>query len=410
MTTLKEVFISRYGNEPQRVTKNFVAKSLGTNYNVKDALVEFCDNALDAKSGKGPVVVEISTDEINNTLVIKDNGTGVSDPYKMFTIGGTDKETCSDKIGKYGIGVLGATSAIASKCRFNGDNTVEVCFESWCGGRHFKKMVCFMPDDEMLIGETKVSEAPDTLHGLTITFNNVKISSPSSICKYIVEVFEEPILKNRICISFDGRGLGCSNTRTFIGDEIPETIKVGDFTCEVKYRIIGGVDKRSPERNSPDSGLRVYDRNSGRMLYKSTSLWDSYSGKKHQPNVCGLRAAVYIDSSLESYHYFGVSPAKNMITKDDYHKRPEFANLRNRLREIYHQASKNVVEEDKNFTIGDYTFMTNESKGKLNALYRVIPDTNMIVLKNKYSQKEVACLIDEIEKLKKSIKYGKKCV
>lgn len=40
----KENFIKKFGYEPMEVTENFATKSLGTNYNIKDAFIEFGEN------------------------------------------------------------------------------------------------------------------------------------------------------------------------------------------------------------------------------------------------------------------------------------------------------------------------------------------------------------------------------
>ena len=41
----EQEFITKFGEESQEVTKNYATKSLGTNYDIKDAFIEFGDNA-----------------------------------------------------------------------------------------------------------------------------------------------------------------------------------------------------------------------------------------------------------------------------------------------------------------------------------------------------------------------------
>lgn len=58
-------FIGKYGVEEQKVTKNFSAKSLGINYDIKDAFIEFCDNAYDAR------LSELLEVQIKRVIIIK---------------------------------------------------------------------------------------------------------------------------------------------------------------------------------------------------------------------------------------------------------------------------------------------------------------------------------------------------
>ena len=98
-----------------------------------------------------------------------------------------------------------------------------------------------------------------------------------------------------------------------MGDEPIKTIKVGDFYVDVKYRIIGGESTNSKDRAFEETGLRVYDKGTGRLLAKNVKLWKWYGDKEAQQNICGLRAAIYIEGSIQSYTKFGVVPAKNGI-------------------------------------------------------------------------------------------------
>ena len=128
-------FISKYGDEPQEVTKNYSTKALGTNYDIKDAFIEFGDNSYDARIKGETLNFDIKTDNDAKTFTLTDNGTGVVDDTNLFKLGGTDKEKDKNKVGKFGIGVPGAVAAIATKCVFNKDEIVETIYESAHGGK-----------------------------------------------------------------------------------------------------------------------------------------------------------------------------------------------------------------------------------------------------------------------------------
>lgn len=329
-------FISSYGEEAQKVTRNYCSKSLAPNYHIKDAMIEFCDNAYDARFDDKTLNIDIIWDTDKNILTIVDNGSGIIDDTKLFDLGATNKEKDKNKIGKYGIGVPGAVSAIA-KCIANKDEIVEVVYETVNNNGMFIKHVAFSQDGEMVLGKTSYYPKPETDTYTKITFNNVTYSNMAEIYDAIEEVYEEPLHRN-VNISFNGRRLCRTEKKTFVGDESVKTIMVGDFATDVKYRIIGG-DSAS-DREFEEAGLRVYDKNTGRLLAKSTQLWSWYCDKQAQQNICGLRCAIYIESSIESYNKFGIKPEKNGVTYSKYFKSPDFAELAEELKAIYLQGAK----------------------------------------------------------------------
>ena len=392
-------FINKYGDEPQEVTRNYSTKSLGTNYNIKDAFIEFCDNAYDARINGETLDFSIEIDANSKKFAFIDNGTGVSDDANLFKLGGTNKEKDKGKIGKFGIGVPGATSAIATKCVFNKSEMVEVIFESAYNGKRFEKHIAVLPNGETILGKTTYESCDENLHYTKITFTNVELKTRTEITDALEETFEEPLHRD-LNISFNGRQLGKTFNRTFVGDEPVKTIMVGPFSTDVKYRIIGGDTMSSSDRTFEEAGLRVYDKKTGRLLAKSNDLWFWYGGKKAQQNICGLRAAIYIDSSIESYNKFGIKPAKNGVTYAKYFSSDvDFALLSNELSSIYNQAAKTAPATSEGvITLGGRTFQTTTMK--ISEPYMEVGKGSYLI-KKKYTTSEMAQIINELITLKK---------
>jgi hypothetical protein len=391
-------FIKKYGDEPQEVTRNYSTKSLGTNYNIKDAFIEFCDNSYDARLNGQTLNFTIKVDNESKTFIFSDDGKGVSDDKNLFKLGGTDKEKDKNKIGKFGIGVPGAVAAIATKCVANNQEIVETIFESAHNGKMFEKHVATCPNGETILGITTYKDCDKSEHYTRIKFTNVDLKSYTDVIDSMDETFEEPLHKD-LNISFNGRQLGKSSNRTFVGDEPVKAVNVGDFSVDVKYRIIGGESSDSKDRAFDEAGLRVYDKKTGRLLCKSNKLWKWYGNKEAQQNICGLRCAIYIDGSIESYKKFGVVPAKNGIAYAYYFKDPDFAELSGVLQSIYNQGSKtNPSTSDGVISIGSRTFQTTTMK--INEPYIEVGNGSFLI-KKKYSANEIAAIINELITLKK---------
>lgn len=394
----EKIFIEKYGSEPQEVTKNYATKSLATNYNGKDAFIEFGDNAYDARINGCALDFDIKIDNDAKIFTFIDNGTGISDDTNLFRLGGTDKEKDNNKVGKFGIGVPGAVAAIATKCVFDKNEIVETVYESACNGKMFEKHIATCPQGDTILGKTVYNECDPSLHYTKITFTNVELKSYTEICDAMEETFEEPLHKD-LNISFNGRQLGKSSARTFVGDEPVKTVKVGNFPVKIKYRIIGGESNDGKDRAFDEAGLRVYDEKTGRLLAKNVKLWKWYGNKEAQQNICGLRAAIYIEGSIESYKKFGVVPAKNGIAYAYYFKDPDFAELTDELQTIYNQASKaGPSTSDGVITIGGRTFQTTTMK--INEPYMEVGHGSYLI-KKKYTATEMASIINELITLKK---------
>ena len=393
-----EDFINKYGNEPQEVTKNYSTKSLASNYNIKDAFIELCDNAYDARIEGETLNFNIEVDAVNHKITFIDNGNGIIDDTNLFKLGGTNKEDDKNKVGKFGIGVPGAVSAIAMSCFYDNNVLVEVTYESACNGRIFEKHIAYTSTGEMTLGKTDYRECDNNIHYTKVTFTNVSLNSFADIIDSMEETFEEPLHRD-LNISFNNRQLGKSSVRTFVGDEPIKTIKVGDFYVDVKYRIIGGESTNSKDRAFEETGLRVYDKGTGRLLAKNIKLWKWYGDKEAQQNICGLRAAIYIEGSIQSYTKFGVVPAKNGIKYSYYFKDPDFADLTAELKSIYGQASKAGPSTSEGvITISGRTFQTTTMK--LDKPYIEVGPGSYLV-KKKYSTIEIAELINELITLRK---------
>lgn len=388
-------FISKYGEESQKVTKNYSTKSLGTNYDIKDAFIEFADNAYDARLNGKELNFNIITNEKEHIFIFQDDGSGVSDDSNLFMLGATDKESNKNKIGKYGIGVPGAVSAIATQCRFNHNESVEIIFESSNCGKCFEKHVIINPIGELIIGKTIYGGCGSEKHGTKITFTNVSLQNPSDVVEAMDETFEIPIHKDfNIC--FNGRTLGKSGGRhTFVGDEGIKTIMVGNTKVEVKFRILGEVENTTDARSFEESGLRIYDKTSGRLLAKSTDLWKWYGAQKAQQTICGLRTGVFIESTIESYNKFGIKPAKNGVTYKKYGNDKDFFELSEYLKNVYNKgASVNAPSGRKpEITIGSKTFLPTAMK--IEGVFKEVSN-NSYIFKQKPSVNEIAEMINTI--------------
>lgn len=403
----KEEFISLYGREELKATSNFATKALGTNYNIVDTITEFCDNSYDARFEDKSLNFVVVIDNTNHTLTIKDDGKGIANADKLLELGGTDKENRNDSIGKYGVGVEGAISSIASQLVYNSDEMVEVIFSSSHEGKHFEKHTSFNKNGEQIIGKTKYTECDKDEHFTNITFTNIVLNDSDciDIMSAMEVTFEEPLKKN-LNITFNNEGnkrvLGKSTSSTFIGDEKKETVMVGKFPVDVKYRIIGGCEQS--KRAFDESGLRIYDKQSGRLLSMNTAYWHWFMGRKAQQNICGLRAAIYIDSSIECYKTFGILSAKNGVSYKKYYNKKCFKDLRDKLSEIYAQACNNKAKETNEIELRGYTFnFSNNKKLFTDKPYKVLEDAKMIMVKKNMSNEELSSIILDIVKLENKI-------
>lgn len=396
-------FVKKHGEEIQRTTKDFTTKSIGSGYSIEDGIVEFIDNGYDSIDDHNRAVnFAIAVDNDKHIISFRDDGDGIKDPEKLFLLGGTDKNGKEGKIGKYGIGVPGAVAAISINCVYDSTKEVYVRYESCREGRKFSKLILVTPDGRTTLGEDVYEECDNSLHYTEATFSNVELRDSDSMIKTIEEIFEEPLHNpTGINISYCGRQLGKTGKRTFVGDEQVETVMVGPFKTDVKYRIIGGTNP--DDRLFNESGIRVYSKRTGRLLGKSNDLWKWFTGREAQQNICGLRTGVYIEDSIESYKAFAVKSTKNGISYRKFNIRPEFKELSDKLLSIYQMASNTRPSSITNeIKIGSKKFVTTSGKiGNSDDLYLDLGET--VIMKKKYTPQEIAIIINENLALKKRL-------
>lgn len=402
----KKDFIEKYGDEPQEVTKNFAAKSLAQNYDVKDAFIEFVDNAYDARVKGETLNTTIVIDDNLHTIDICDDGSGIDNDTNLFKLGATTKEKSKDKIGKFGIGAVGALAAIATKCAYDNNEPVIATYTSACGGRGFTKSVAFYPDGELVIGQTSYCHCGVDEHYTKLNFTNVLVANKSEVVDALEETFENT-LRNNLNISFNKRQLGKTFKPTFVGDETPLKVQVGEFTVEVLYRIVGGTTsstgkKRGKDRNFEESGLRIYDKESGRLLAKKNDYWRWFGNISAQPNICGLRTGIFIPSTIEAYNKFGIVPAKNGVAYRKYYILEEFKGLQEALRGIYRQASTSCrYNNEELITVGGKVFQF--TTAKMDSIYFDTGSNGVYLVKSKPTKQELANLISEYVNLKNRV-------
>lgn len=398
-------FANIYGDEQQEVTKNFVTKSISSNYNIKDAFIEFCDNGYDARIFGEPLNMSFDYNPNEHTINVRDNGTGINDDRNLFKLGGTNKENAHGKIGKYGIGVLGSISSIAKECFYDKSEVVVVTYSSANNGTYFEKSCCFKSNGNITIGKTDFSECDKNEHFTNIKFTNVCLENNTEIIQAIEETFEIT-LQTDLNITFNGRHLGKSGFKTFIGDEIPETINVGNDTVDVKYRLIGGSNNKS-DKTFIESGLRFYSKNTNRLLAKDTQFWNWFADKSAQPTICGLRVGIWIDDSLESFNKFGIKPAKNGISYKKYHAQKDFKELKDKLVEIYNKAANTTHSDNSGeYKIGTRVFT--KTSANIKGIYKYDEEANLVYIKSGQPKlEEIAQLINDYINLKKRFEKKK---
>lgn len=411
MKNLKD-FKKMYGNEPLTATTDYLSKTIASNYCNEYCFNEFVDNSIDARIGDNEVNVVINYDNDNHVLTIEDNGTGIKDFSCLMKLGGSIKtgDTSNKFIGKYGLGVKGAISAIATHNRFNSNMISVVTFESACNGKMGTKKIAFNNDGSAVIGLTNLSDCDNNIHYTKIIFDNVIINNISDIIDSMEETFELPLLgynNIKLNIQFNGRHLGHTGRRTFVGDESINTILVGEHKTDVIYRIIGG--KTKVDRSFDEAGIRVYDKETGRLLGKSNDYWSWFADKKAQQNICGVRLGMFIESNIKSYNKFGVRPEKSGIGYHKFFKQNDFKDLSNYLKNVYNQAVKTTPNiETCVQKVGSRIFQPVTKTGS-NSLYDMVG--NMVYYKTKYKPNEIIELINENIVLKNKLeKKNKKSV
>ena len=402
-------FAKMYGFEQQTVTNDFTTNVISKDFHINDAFIELCDNSYDARNGKDILSVNINVDNEKHVITIVDNGNGVSDDSRLFQLGGTDKKKTTTQIGKYGIGVPGATAKIALECMFDKEFPVNIVYKSEHNGRGFIKNVAVFPNGITCLGKSIYFESTgENSHYTAITFENVAFSDKEvcSLIDALDETFEIPMTRDLV-INVCNRKLGESRKPIFDLESEATQIKVGNQIVDVKTKILVGKE----DRKFDDSALRVYDKVSGRLLAKSLQLWSWYANRKAQQNICGLRCGIFIDSSVESYNLFGIRNTKNGVTYKSYHNRPEFSDLSEELRKIYchgvQNKSKNGqknVNEDGFYHIGNNSYQFVSPKTKITEPFSLVaPNTYIIQSLSKFHAQQIVELINRVVTLEEKL-------
>ena len=361
MKTKKDEFIQKHGYEEIKTEQSFPLKTLAANYTVPHAINEFCDNAYDARIEGSELKVEIKFDEKEHTLIVHDNGTGVVDLNYLVKLGLSEKQSKKDKLGKFGIGFMGASAAIAKKCVYDNNECVECIIKTAHEGLISEKHLLYdLQSQEIVIGNTINVEKTDiSLHFTEIMFNNVFLKRKKDIINKLNETYEETFNRG-LSIKFNKEELG-GTIEKFNGEKKRMQVKVGDFDVEVEHYTFKNEKKRSEKRKTELSGIGIYDKVSGRLLSKSTEYWRLFAGLNCQPNICGLRVKLFIDSSFGSYELFGISTSKNGITSRNYSKDEAFEGLKSILSDIYRKnASSALTKNPEDITIGGYVFIAQD--------------------------------------------------
>jgi hypothetical protein len=400
----KKQFEKIFGNQGIKVSENYVTKSVASNYTIPECFSELIDNILDARYFlNSNVLAYIKYDKEAHTLAFIDDGKGIEDFENLFTLGGTNKEGSTGKIGKFGIGFKGAVAQIGMQCRHNANDGVQVNIESERCGKKTSLAILIDVDGKMIIGNIFTSDCDENLHGTKIVFDNIEVKQMAEVQDFLEETYEFTMKDHGLNIYINDRELGKSGNhkQTLIGDEAVKHLKVGKHKAKVMYRIIGGLSfgKNDIERSFNEAALRVYDETSGRLLAKDNKLWEYYVNKQAQQAICGLRCAIFIDGSIDSYNTFGIKSTKNGVNWRKYFIKPEFKDLSEYLLSIYQAAMGNKVVGNTNTKITDFpSGRTYEVKDKVDLNADGLPYVKIafdeFVIAKKWKPEDIAKLLD----------------
>ena len=350
-------FMDKCGYVPLAVTTDYPMSALSISYNVEDSLIEFIDNAYDARGENfdyklgDKLIVNFNYDEDKKTLSVEDNGVGISNMENLFKIGGTNKSMSDNTIGKYGSGVIGATANIASACRCNKDENVHVRIETAHNGGYGFVDIIYTPSGSMVQGKPKKCKCDDcTQHYTRITFENVCIEGHNQdIYDKMSETFEETF-KRGLVVTYNGRNIGenIEGSVTFNGEEHEEPFDIKGMHIIVKHRTIANEmhDKKASDRAYRKAGLRVYDSTSGRRLSMDTDDWRLFCGKSAQQNICGIRVGIFIPSTKDAYQEFGIVKEKNGRSRKAICKDEAYEKLSKYLKKVYMEAATHAIKKD----------------------------------------------------------------
>jgi hypothetical protein len=164
-------------------------------YSVMTAINELIDNSVDA----GSTLIEIFYNSKKNTLIIKDNGCGMSFERLRNAINiGFERMYADYEIGNFGVGLNTGSLNL-----FNTDNR-KTSLQIVTSDGIEKTVLLWDP----LIGDTfgySINHlTPDNSKGTTITINEVKKLNSSSIQKHLRVVFYPTLKNGKVKIFVDG--------------------------------------------------------------------------------------------------------------------------------------------------------------------------------------------------------------
>ena len=169
------------------ITDRFFFEALRrTKYDIYSAIYELQDNSIDA----GATLIELIFDKENKTLIIKDNGCGMSLKRLMNCMDlGCDNTYTQTQIGYFGVGLK---AGLLNLIDINEDNpTIEILTND---GNETTKMF-WEPKKDVRELNFKILNDTSVQRGTIVTINGVTIFNPSPFKRNAGTVFY-PTLKN----------------------------------------------------------------------------------------------------------------------------------------------------------------------------------------------------------------------
>lgn len=390
------------GTIEQTVSKTYASKSLAANYSLQGALCDIIDNSIDSGiENNAHVNIHMSNED--NMFIIRDDAFGIQNP-NFLNLGYSDKKD-KGTVGRYGAGLKGAIARIAKDCVIDNEKNVEVVFLSAHNGKLLEQHVLFVKD-EMIIQKPTFEKTNSTDHYTVITFSNCNFSQNElAVLNHLDKTYEETINRNIASIFVCSREISKSMSATFTGKDPHKTIRINDsFDVEVTYRMMrpedeDRFDKKSHVRELEATGLRIYGKNSGRLLCQRTEYWQWFANRKAQQSICGLRVKIDIPETEEAFAAFGIESTKQGIRYQKYCDKKGFKELYNELHAIYLSAHEYNVKTN-NFTNETESKISGYIVKTLSSMHRPIKVSgNTIELKEYKSKDDYIKLAVEYAKL-----------
>lgn len=399
---MSNVNLSKIFTEPIVMSDDFLMKNQANNRTDADAIKEFIDNAIDARVGGG-VSVKLGFDDERHEFTCEDNGHGIKDMSKLLMIGGTDKRKDNDAIGKFGEGAVSAVATLVKEHRYSDNFPCIATYETACDGQRKEVQVCILRNAHKA-SKVKTELCPTEEHYTKITITNIDLRScKARIIGELEETYEISMEKGIVSItSSDNEGtrqLGhiVHQDRTFVGDDRKDSCKCGKTNVYVLSRKVGKDLSSKKKETTEKTKLRFYSSSTFRLLCASTTYWKLFAKREVQPNVCGLRCGVFIETSEEAYKLFGMLAAKNNLTAKNYFEDDRFNDLKNILKRIYQENVSTTSKKEPKAEVIDGKTIT-IVKEKIDGLFSVSADGRTITMQAQYKDRDLKNLIIRIDK------------